>query len=451
MTDHSHLVSIEVLLAWPLSVGLLLLLDRRHGPLPLFLSYVYVAGLAVQHWLGGLAHAMPWNPFPDSTNTIVGFNYTTLGLACFILGTAIMPRPRRLVATGWLRQAPLSSAAYALGQHYAKLLLVGGILGWIAEQTPLNGLPSVTSVVSAGKQLLIAGICLKCWLAWHTGDRRQLTLWLCLSLLFPAYTIIVSGFLGYGVTFAMTILIFVGTFYRPRMLLVSGGTIAMFVGIGFFASYLEHRVALREAVWGNKSLEERVDAVQIMVTSLTPFDPFNQTHLQALDARLNQNELVGAAVAYVPAVKEYAAGETIYFALIALIPRAIWPDKPVVAGSMGMVGPYTGMTFAEGTSVGMGQVMEFYVNFGTTGVVVGFLLLGMVVRFLDMRAAERLQTASWPRFALWFGVGAATLQPIGQLLEITSSMAGAAVIGLLLARYAERRQARLVGSLRSGR
>ena len=91
-----------------------------------------------------------------------------------------------------------------------------------------------------------------------------------------------------------------------------------------------------------------------------------------------------------------------------------------------MVSEYTGITFAEGTSVGMGQVMEFYVNFGTAGVVVGFILLGMLIRFLDMRIAERLQTANWPQFALWFGVGPATLQPIGQLLEITSSMAGAA-------------------------
>jgi hypothetical protein len=184
---------------------------------------------------------------------------------------------------------------------------------------------------------------------------------------------------------------------------------------------------------------------------MTPFDPFNQVHLQALDTRLNQNELVGAAIEYVPAVKEFAAGGTLYLAIIALIPRAIWPDKPVTAGSMGMVSEYTGIRFAEGISVGMGQVMEFYVNFGTIGVVVGFILFGMLVRFLDMRIAEHLQTASWPQFALWFGAGAATLQPIGQLLEITSSMAGAALLGILLARLSELRQARLLGTLRPRR
>src|SRR5262249_41123912 len=60
-----------------------------------------------------------------------------------------------------------------------------------------------------------------------------------------------------------------------------------------------------------------------------------------------------------------------------------------------------------------------------------------LIRSLDMRIAELLQTGAWPQLALWFGVGTATLQPIGQLLEITGSMAGAAVIGVLLAGYSK--------------
>lgn len=451
MSESFNLVSVEMLLAWPLLIGLLLFLDKRHGRLPLFLSYAYIAAFGIEHWFGALAHAMPWSAFPDSTNTIVGFTYTTLGLACFVLGTAIIRRPRRLAANRASLVYSVPIEAHMMGHRYATLLLVSGALGWIAELTPLNGLPSVTSVISAAKQFLIAGICLKCWLAWHERDRKRLFTWLSLGLAFPFYTVIVTGFLGYGIVFLMTILIFVGAFFRPRIPLVVGASIALLAGVGFFATYLEHRQALRDAVWGDQPLEARIEAVQTIITSMSLFDPFNQMHLQALDTRLNQSWLVGASIAYVPAVKDFAAGKTIYFAAIALIPRAIWPDKPVTAGSMGMVTEYTGIGFAEGISVGMGQVMEFYVNFGTLGVAVGFFLLGMLIRFLDMRIAERVQTASWPQFALWFGVGAATLQPIGQLLEITSSMAGAALLGILLARLFELRQARLLSALRPGR
>jgi hypothetical protein len=440
-----------MLLAWPLLSGLLLLLDKRHGRRPLFLSYAYISALAVQHWFGALAHAVPWHPFLDSTNTIVGFGYTTLGLACFVLGTAVVPRSRMLAAK-WAKPGyAVPVEALTIGRRYANLLLVVGTLGWIADLTPLNGLPSVTSLISASKNLLIAGVCLKSWLAWQERNRKQLLIWLCLASVLPIYTVIVSGFLGFGISSLMTLLIFIGTFFRPRLLLVAGAFIALLFGIGFFASYLEHRQALRDAVSEHQPLEARAAVLQDMLASMTPFDPYNQVHLQALDMRLNQNELVGAAVAYVPALKEFAAGRTIYFAAIAVIPRALWPDKPVTAGSMGMVSDYTGMTFGEGTSVGMGQAMEFYVNFGLEGVVVGFLLLGVLVRFLDMQIAERLRAANWPQFALWFGLGAATLQPIGQLLEITGSMAGAGLLGALLARYAGMGQAQVFGTLRTRR
>jgi hypothetical protein len=195
---------------------------------------------------------------------------------------------------------------------------------------------------------------------------------------------------------------------------------------------MEHRSAIRDSVWGEQSLATRMERLSTMVTSTEPFDYGNPTHLEAIDMRLNQNQLVGAAVAYVPTFIQFAGGQTIYFAVIALIPRAVWPGKPVTSGSMGIVSLYTGKVFAEGTSVGIGQVMEFYINFGIAGVVLGFLLLGYAIRYVDMRAAIYLLDANWPRFVMWFIMGGAALQPIGQLLEITSSVAAAAVLGIAL-------------------
>src|SRR5262249_55054660 len=131
MTEYSNLVSIEILLAWPALVLILLLIDRRHGQLPLFLSYAYIAALAVQHWPGGLAHAMPWNPFHGSTNTIVGMNYTTLALVFFVLGTAIIPGPQRNAFTGKLQ----STATIEKGNLCAKVLLIAGVAAWMIELT----------------------------------------------------------------------------------------------------------------------------------------------------------------------------------------------------------------------------------------------------------------------------------------------------------------------------
>ena len=69
--------------------------------------------------------------------------------------------------------------------------------------------------------------------------------------------------------------------------------------------------------------------------------------------------------------------------LWALIPRAIWPDKPAVGGGQDLVAEFTGIKFEEGTSVGAGQVLEFYMNFGMPGVLAGFAVLGFILMRLD--------------------------------------------------------------------
>ncbi len=68
----------------------------------------------------------------------------------------------------------------------------------------------------------------------------------------------------------------------------------------------------------------------------------------------------------------------------------------------------TGLRFAAGTSVGAGQALEFYVNFGWAGVVIGFVLLGLVLGALDAGLGtglsqgdgRRVLTAALPGLAL---------------------------------------------------
>jgi hypothetical protein len=61
-----------------------------------------------------------------------------------------------------------------------------------------------------------------------------------------------------------------------------------------------------------------------VVGSLVPFDFDNSAHLRAIDTRLNQNELVGAALNFVPTYRDFAGGETFVAAIAAaLIPRIL--------------------------------------------------------------------------------------------------------------------------------
>src|SRR5207249_8053409 len=60
--------------------------------------------------------------------------------------------------------------------------------------------------------------------------------------------------------------------------------------------------------------------------------------------------------------EQFAHGATFYEALLAPVPRILWPGKPVAAGSGDTMSRYTRLKFDRSTSVGIGQVAEFYIR-----------------------------------------------------------------------------------------
>src|SRR5262249_12283422 len=129
-------------------------------------------------------------------------------------------------------------------------------------------------------------------------------------------------------------------------------------------------------------LFDRLERVSSIITKFELLDLTSPAHVAALDGRLNQNWLVAAAVTQHEAgLSDFAYGSTV--PLWALIPRAVWPDKPWIGGGRDVVSDFTGITVPFGTSVGAGQVLEFYVNFGIPGVLLGFLGLGFLLMGLD--------------------------------------------------------------------
>ena len=123
-------------------------------------------------------------------------------------------------------------------------------------------------------------------------------------------------------------------------------------------------------------------------------------------------------------------------AVVALIPRAIWPNKPIIGGSGNLVSDYTGMRFADDTSVGIGHVMEAYVNFGRTGVIVCFLILGVVVAAADGMSYATLARGQGTDFLVRYLPALSLLTVGGSFAELTSSGAAALVVALVLRRVA---------------
>jgi putative effector of murein hydrolase LrgA (UPF0299 family) len=87
----------------------------------------------------------------------------------------------------------------------------------------------------------------------------------------------------------------------------------------------------------------------------------------------------------------------------------------------------TGLRLSPTTSFGVGNVMEFQINFGIPGVVIGFFVLGWLIGTLDVKAAVSERRGDLGRLILFFLPCVALIQPNGSIVEITGGPAAALV------------------------
>ncbi len=440
----------EYLLIW-MGVMALLALVRGHKATPsVGLTLAYLLNLSLNHWMGAAIYILPAYQNHDSRLTELGFEQTVYGVAAFAFGALVFTP---LLANRVFHQpGARRDRGGAVDGRLPKSYIAAGVIFYLLSSTFIGSLPSATAIVSTGQQLVVAGLCLCCWRAWQEGHRRKFAAWLGAALVMPFVTVTTQGFLGYGVVAVMIVLIFVSNFVRSPLKIALVGLPVIYLGMSVFVNYMRDRSEIRASVWGGDSFSQRIDRLQDTAAKFEWFDPANPEHLEKIDGRLNQNALVGGAVARLSETGDYAAGDTLWDALLALIPRAIWPDKPIQAGSGDLVNRFTGIRFAAGTSIGIGQALEFYANFGTLGVVIGFLLMGVVITTLDWQAGARLARGDLQGFVLWFLPGIALLQVGGQLVELTASAAASVLVALAVNRYLDgsgrREAARLAQSSR---
>ena len=127
-------------------------------------------------------------------------------------------------------------------------------------------------------------------------------------------------------------------------------------------------------------------------------------------------------VEFTPSQIPYWDGETYYPLLYKPIPRLIYPDKPVEV---------TGQTFGHRygflnpedrtTSYNLPQLIEFYINFGIVGVLLGMFLIGVLYRTIQHIFIHR---------GMGLGTVVASVYVFTKLLLIESALSG--VLGGLM-------------------
>lgn len=407
----SLLISVAVIVA---AIALL----QRHGQ-SLGMPLAYLISLATIHLPGGLAHLLNPGAIVGNLETAEGLSITCLCMLAFIAGMAWFEWQQ-----GDLFEASAPADDFLrLDPRFWRFCATGGLLvGFVLA--PLRLIPSLGPLIHNAGLIWISGVLLA--IRFHSsqaGSRSALQLWVAVSLTNPFLSLFGQGFLGYGVS-AIT-QVYSVMLVRSRRLIRSALilSIAFYLGLGVGVSYLASRSQIRDAVWGGASTSDRLDAIGSVASQVTLFDPNDLEQAKLLDLRLNQNFLVGAAALNIQAGQsQLLHGSTLVAAAAALIPRVLWPDKPAVGGSGSLVSDATGIVFAEGTSVGIGIVMESYINFGQAGSIGIFAALGAILRWLDNRAYRAEAAGDYRAYLASLLPALAMIQPGGSLAEITSSV-----------------------------
>jgi len=479
MNDRSNLIFCLVA-----SVSLLVLMiwwQCRPGRVTVGMALCYLASLMSIHFFGAWVNVLPSNSLLNAHVVAVGFRECVLGMVAFVggvlameklLSTAAptapvsrlrsgskrtmksngfvgnagegdyaMPPPSTLVTTNRRigKSTRLQSKFVTDRRAFRKMpmtYIMAGLFCLVCLIPISRGIPSIGAVINCGAYLIVGGMALQCWRCWEERQTLKMLAWMSGSVAFPLFTMLTMGFLGFGTYAALVLFMFVFAFYRPRWHSLLAMTALLYIGLSVFVNYMQGREDFRDAVWGQAAYSRRFEQLDKMFSHFEWFDTRNESHLAAVDERLNQNYLVGLVIDNLNSgAVPYAKGSTFVEALEALVPRIIWPDKPVHAGSPAIVSNYSGLEFNEFTSVGVGQVMEFYINFGRWGVLLGFLGFGLIIRWLDQRAAKELRNRNMPGFIRWFLPVLAFMQVGGSLVEVAGTFAASTVLVFIINRF----------------
>jgi hypothetical protein len=272
----------------------------------------------------------------------------------------------------------------------------------------------------------MVGVMLGLRAAMMRSDLKSIGIWLGALMVYPLLMLLLAGFVSYGTAAIIVVVSVLAISTRSHWRVAAGIILAAVLGFNLFLSYFEHRDEIRDAVWGGAPMEDRVDASMNVFRDFKWFNPADATQLISLDLRLNQNYFAGLAATRIKNREvDYLYGRSVWEGLLSLVPRILWPDKPVFAGSPGIVAEMTGLILSETTSWGVGNVMEFYINFGTPGVVIGFLVLGWLLGMFDQKAAAAEADGDFGRLFIFFLPAVALIQPNGSLVELVGGSAAA--------------------------
>ena len=378
---YAEVSSIPFLAAGVVFCGLVPALVRRGQrlagqPRPM-VPYVPLVGIAYAVYFGlpGLVfdQTSALTDTVDAASIQGALTLSLLGLVALLAGYfglgAVVPRPpairldlcpeRGRHLAGWC--LAVGAVALAVRSQLASIGQVAALLSWLFE----IGL-GVLLVLALRRRL--------------PGPWRTLLLVSTLGFLFLQ---VGSGSIARAILPAAALLMITwGTGRRVPLWLIVGGALLVVILRG-------NVDAFRGETWPSSdpdsvSLQNSNRFMSMLGDQFGSGEAHLGESLSQVMARVNYTVLFALVVERTPHEVPYWEGESYATLPASFVPRAFWPDKPrknigqEFGHRYGILAPDD-----QSTSINLPQLIEFFTNFGRTGVLVGMALLGLLYRLLD--------------------------------------------------------------------
>src|SRR5262249_17239305 len=151
----------------------------------------------------------PWADLPESDFVALGFQQSTYGIASFALGAGLLG-----TRVGKAIVAKADETSGFASADLPRIYIIIGVVFYFALAPVLGHSPGLHLFPAIGSQFVIVGCWLSCWRAWHKSGQAALMKAVAPVLLIPFVTVVVQGFLGYGIIALSIVIFFCTQFFR---------------------------------------------------------------------------------------------------------------------------------------------------------------------------------------------------------------------------------------------
>jgi hypothetical protein len=277
-------------------------------------------------------------------------------------------------------------ALYGVGSA-ARLVSVlsTGRLGYVGDPSTLvSHAGPFTHALDMLSTLTIFAIASAAYLAFRTGRTgSKITLWTLVAI-----EIVVGALAGGKESFVLSILAVLIPYGATRgriglRVILAGGLLFLWVAVPFNGAY-------RQVVRGQESTltpSAAIAAAPDVFSEVADPTTLGTTLVDSATTilyRLREVDNVAIVTQLTPSVIPYRSPlEFAQAPLIGVVPRALWPDKPVLATGYQFGQEYYGLSSDMYTSSAITPLGDLYRHGGWPTVVAGILLLGMGCRLFD--------------------------------------------------------------------